>query len=188
MTTTRRIELCEGFVNVFRNNVLTKKIGPFATLTDLYRALNPNYPKFYKMDPLCKTAFIAAELALEGLCPEEKSENLDIIIFTHSGCIASDKAFEDSIREPDNSFPSPAIFVYTLPNIMAGEIAIRHKVYGETSVYCGEYSDLLIDQHLSANPTRWLLAGQLEALSDRFDSTQNSPRAIFSLHQPSEIQ
>ena len=32
-------------------------------------------------------------------------------------------------------FPSPALFVYTLPNIVAGEIAIRNKYEGETSAY-----------------------------------------------------
>jgi 3-oxoacyl-[acyl-carrier-protein] synthase-1 len=34
-----------------------------------------------------------------------------------------------------NYYPSPALFVYTLPNIVTGEIAIRHHIQGETSFY-----------------------------------------------------
>ena len=33
------------------------------------------------------------------------------------------------------TIPSPSIFVYTLPNIVSGEIAIRHKYYGESTCY-----------------------------------------------------
>ena len=32
-------------------------------------------------------------------------------------------------------FPSPALFVYTLPNIVSGEISIRNKWGGESSAY-----------------------------------------------------
>ena len=39
---------------------------------------------------------------------------------------------------PENYFPSPSVFVYTLPNIVIGEIAIRHKIYGESSFYITE--------------------------------------------------
>ena len=38
-------------------------------------------------------------------------------------------------------FPSPALFVYTLPNIVTGEIAIRNKYAGETGAYVLEKRD-----------------------------------------------
>ena len=38
-------------------------------------------------------------------------------------------------------FPSPALFVYTLPNIVAGEMAIRNKLAGETSAFVLEKYD-----------------------------------------------
>ena len=37
--------------------------------------------------------------------------------------------------EKDDFFPSPAAFVYTLPNITTGEIALRNGYHGETSFY-----------------------------------------------------
>ena len=41
--------------------------------------------------------------------------------------------FQETIQHADSYYPSPALFVYTLPNIVTGEIAIRNKYYGETS-------------------------------------------------------
>ena len=35
----------------------------------------------------------------------------------------------------ENFYPSPSVFVYTLPNIVTGEIAIRNHYHGETSFY-----------------------------------------------------
>ena len=37
--------------------------------------------------------------------------------------------------DKENYYPSPALFVYTLPNIVTGELAIRHQIYGETACY-----------------------------------------------------
>ena len=47
----------------------------------------------------------------------------------------ADKRYEESIQDKDNYFPSPSLFVYTLPNIVTGEIAIRNHYMGETSFY-----------------------------------------------------
>lgn len=41
----------------------------------------------------------------------------------------------------ENFFPSPSLFVYTLPNIVTGEIAIRNHYYGETSFYVIDQDD-----------------------------------------------
>ena len=41
----------------------------------------------------------------------------------------------ESIQDKENYFPSPSVFVYTLPNIVTGEIAIRNHYHGETSFY-----------------------------------------------------
>ena len=58
-----------------------------------------------------------------------------VILFNRSSSIASDKKYLASIADKDNYFPSPSIFVYTLPNIVTGEIAIRNGYHGETSFY-----------------------------------------------------
>lgn len=104
------------------------------SLTELYREVFVSpYPKFHKMDPLSKAGILVAEPLLSSLAPEER-ENLDIIAFTTDGCLAPDLAHARAIAAPDG-IASPSVFVYTLPNILTGEIAIRHKCLGETSLY-----------------------------------------------------
>ena len=97
-------------------------------LVELYRRFVGDYPKFFKMDTLCRLGFIAAELLL-------KNEQVDAVILANrSASIKNDTDYLATISE-GNYYPSPALFVYTLPNIVTGEIAIRHHIQGETSFY-----------------------------------------------------
>ena len=97
-------------------------------LVELYRRFAGDYPKFFKMDTLCRLGFIAAELLL-------KNGKADAVILANRS--ASLKNDNDYIATISGSgyYPSPALFVYTLPNIVTGEIAIRHHITGETSFY-----------------------------------------------------
>lgn len=115
-------------------------------LTTLYKQMIGNYPKFYKMDGLSRLGFVASEILLNAEKGEtdverreEEGERLleerAIIFFNHSSSIASDRSYKESINDKDNYFPSPSIFVYTLPNIVTGEIAIRNHFHGETSFF-----------------------------------------------------
>lgn len=114
-------------------------------LTSLYKQMIGDYPKFYKMDGLSRLGFVASEILLnaekeetEEERKEEEIKNLEeraIIFFNHSSSIASDRNYKESIKDKDNYFPSPSIFVYTLPNIVTGEIAIRNHFHGETSFF-----------------------------------------------------
>src|SRR5205085_4959199 len=94
---------------------------------DLYRGLHCNYPKFFKMDKLCKWAFVASELLLEqGKVYEGLDKNIiSLALATGHGCMEVDKRYLETI-----DLPSPALFVYTLPNIMLGEICIRNGFKG----------------------------------------------------------
>lgn len=109
-------------------------------LTALYKQMIGNYPKFYKMDGLSRLGFVASEILLnaeKGETDKERKneEERAIIFFNHSSSIASDRNYKESIKDKDNYFPSPSIFVYTLPNIVTGEIAIRNHFQGETSFF-----------------------------------------------------
>lgn len=103
-------------------------------LTALYKQMIGDYPKFYKMDGLSRLGFVASEILLNAE-KEETEEEKAIIFFNHSSSIASDRNYKESIKDKDNYFPSPSIFVYTLPNIVTGEIAIRNHFHGETSFF-----------------------------------------------------
>lgn len=98
---------------------------------DLYRALSLNYMKFFKMDLLCKWAWLGAEVLLNkdgGNLYEGIDRNkVAVVLITSHGCIDVDKKYLSSME----GIPSPALFVYTLPNIMLGELSIRHGFKGE---------------------------------------------------------
>jgi len=98
----------------------------------LYRSLGSTYPKFFKMDHLCKWAWLGAEILLRGDEGSWLYEALDksriaVVLTTTDGCLEVDKRYAETL----NTVPSPALFVYTLPNIMLGEICIRHGFTGE---------------------------------------------------------
>ena len=104
-------------------------------LTEVYKTKIGNYPKFYKMDMLSRLAFVASELLIG--CDEENDDHSNdraVVLFNHSSSIIADRQYVKSI-EIDDFFPSPAAFVYTLPNITTGEIALRNGYHGETSFY-----------------------------------------------------
>lgn len=106
-------------------------------LTALYRQYVGDYPKFYKMDGLSRLGFVASDLLLqaEGNDVAAEGDNRAVVLFNHSSSVSADRAYLDTIADPNNCFPSPSVFVYTLPNIVTGEIAIRHHYHGETSFY-----------------------------------------------------
>lgn len=93
-------------------------------LKEVYHEFGFKYPKFYKMDSLSKLGFLATEILSEGNIEDKQTA----LIFSNSeSSLETDEAFMASMKE----FPSPGIFVYTLPNIVLGEISIRHKLRSE---------------------------------------------------------
>ena len=108
-------------------------------LQAVYDNFQFNYPKFFKMDSLCKTGFIAAELMLRGkkLSEAYPSEEIGIILSSANSSLDTDIRYKASI----NSAPSPSLFVYTLPNVLIGELCIRHKIKGEAACFVFDIFD-----------------------------------------------
>ena len=106
-------------------------------LTDLYKKYVGDYPKFYKMDLLSRLGFIATELLLldEGEPRFRDCSDRAVVMVGHSGSVVADRRYLESISDADDYFPSPERFVYTLPNIVTGEVAIRNHYHGETGFY-----------------------------------------------------
>ena len=147
--------------------------GP-ALLTALYRQYVGDYPKYYKMDPLSRLGFVASELLLQAEEGRERFVTCDdraVIFFNHSSSVCADRQYMETIGDPENCFPSPSVFVYTLPNIVTGEIAIRNHYHGETSFYIlPRRDDSLIQQVLHAScldpATQSILCGWLDYEDD----------------------
>ncbi|MBK7763744.1 MAG: hypothetical protein IPI46_10295 [Bacteroidetes bacterium] len=105
------------------------KIDEF--LKAAYLHLQINYPKFYKMDTMSKLGILASELLLQQTSQMHTSFKRGMLFQNASSSLASDKKYQTSIE----TLPSPALFVYTLPNIVMGEIAIRHQLKGENTFF-----------------------------------------------------
>lgn len=111
-------------------------LKPF--LKDFYKSEGIAYPKFYKMDEQCKLAFIATEVLLKNFAREAyEDEEIAMVLSNAESSLATDRNYWDSTK----SIASPALFVYTLPNIMIGEIAIRHRIKGENYFFLTENYD-----------------------------------------------
>ena len=112
------------------------KIAPTAEeLVSLYRTHVGDYPKFFKMDPLSRLGLVASEMLLKTL-PGYGTQSVaqyGVLLFNRSASLADDLAYQTTIEDADNRFPSPSLFVYTLPNIVTGEIAIRNHFLTETN-------------------------------------------------------
>ena len=139
--------------------------------SDIYKQEIGNYPKFYKMDILSRLAFVAAEKALSNSPLKDEDKKPALILFNHSSSIESDRRFLATISRAKDFFPSPSAFVYTLPNIAAGEIAIRHQLLGETSFYIlPEKDETLMQQILEASlgstEARSVVSGWVDAESN----------------------
>jgi len=108
-------------------------------LKKTFKHFKPGYAKFYKMDDISKLGFLASEAILkdkpyQGLKPDE----VGIILSNAQSTLVTDTEFQTSIEDDSRFFPSPSVFVYTLPNIMMGEISIRHGFRGENAFYIFE--------------------------------------------------
>ena len=142
-------------------DVKTLKLNPTADeLVEIYRKEVGDYPKFFKMDPLSRLGFIASELLLKK-CPKD---NYGVLLFNRSSSLADDMAFQSTIQRHSEWFPSPALFVYTLPNIVTGEIAIRNRFQTETNfiVLDRPHTGVMAEQIALAAQHSPMLAGWCE--------------------------
>ncbi|MDR2533333.1 MAG: hypothetical protein LBC81_00895 [Tannerellaceae bacterium] len=144
-------------------------------LGGLYRSLAIDYPKFFKMDRLSKLGFLAAELlpAREKENGSGVIEDCSVVCFNSSASLEADMAYSKTI-EPEHFFPSPSLFVYTLPSIVTGEIAIRHRLRGETSFYVSrewnaKFVADTVKQIFAAGGSQSVIAAWLECESNNFE-------------------
>ena len=142
-------------------------------ITDIYKRYLDDNPKYYKMDPLCRLGYIATELLLmaENSPGDTPRNDRAVVFFNGSSSIMADMVYEKSIEDKDNYFPSPSAFVYTLPNIVIGEIAIRNHYQGETSFYIlNQRNDDIIEQVVEASfidkDTTSMISGWLDYQDD----------------------
>lgn len=143
-------------------------------LKSAYRNLNSAYPKFFKMDNLSKMGYLAVEYLLKEIRLSGKylPEETGIVFQNSSSSLETDEKHQESISDRQNYFPSPSVFVYTLPNIMVGEISIRHKIKGENLVLISEKPDpgqifLYVNELFAQKRVKCCITGWVEAYREQ---------------------
>jgi hypothetical protein len=129
---------------IFENNT---DINNF--LLSAYQHFQFNYPKFYKMDNLSKLGWLAGEILLKDSFIKEdyQPEDVAVILANANSSLDDDLKYYDSVKE---DMASPSLFVYTLPNIVSGEICIRNHFKGEQAFFIQEGFDAnFIEQQVS---------------------------------------
>ena len=158
-------EPCELEEQTYQHTIPSIRITPTADeLVELYRKEVGDYPKFFKMDPLSRLGFIASELLLK----KAPKADYGVLLFNRSSSMVDDIAFQQTIHDRANWFPSPALFVYTLPNIVTGEIAIRNHFLTETNfmVLDAPRADIMAEQIAIAAQYGPQLSGWCETAAD----------------------
>lgn len=95
----------------------------------LYKAMQLDYPRFFKMDKLSQVAFLLSEDLLKQNFP---GSECSIQLWNKHSSYTADMQHLENIEQ---GVPGPANFTYTLPNIMLGELSIRYKLYSESVVF-----------------------------------------------------
>ncbi|NLR61180.1 hypothetical protein HGH93_23970 [Chitinophaga polysaccharea] len=161
---------------VFLNGALLWEADPGLELTDFLRAgydrFSGQYPKFHKMDALSKLGWLAAEVLLENTNIRSlRPEQAGIVLSNRSSSLDTDLRYYATVRD----FASPALFVYTLPNIVMGEISIRHGFKGENTFFVTDTFDATLlstypAQLLAETPLQACIAGWVEVMDQQYEA------------------
>lgn len=141
-------------------------------LRSLYDRYNGQYPKFHKMDLLSKLGWAATEILLQdmpmnGYQPEETG----VILANKSSSLDTDERYYETVSE----IASPALFVYTLPNIVIGEISIRHGFKGENAFFVTDLFDVelvrgYVQQLVNTGAVNACICGWVEQYHDQYEA------------------
>lgn len=139
-------------------------------LSSLYQAFNWQYPRFFKMDNLSRLGWAAAELLLEGWdAAAYQPQEVAVVLSNANSSLDTDYRYTQTTKD----IPSPGIFVYTLPNIVIGEICIRHRFKGENAFFLSAGFDAALHARyvacvLDAGVARACITGWVEWLGESF--------------------
>jgi len=152
---------------VFEN----KSVSLSNFLISVYNHFGIKYPKFYKMDNLSKLGWLATELLLkDSLSADEYDpKTIGVVLTNASSSLDTDLKYYETTKK----IASPALFVYTLPNIVIGEICIRHQIKGENAFFIfDEFNAEFIEQYvgnlINYNILQSCICGWVELLGEQY--------------------
>lgn len=113
-----------------------------------FKTFGESNMKFYKMSDMCKALYVAVERLLakagmDDVAPERRA----IILANSTASLDADIAHQQVLNQHNPEGASPAAFVYTLANVAAGEMSIRHKMQGENTFFIERESSDFVERY-----------------------------------------
>jgi hypothetical protein len=152
-----------------------------------YQHLQIKYPRFYKMDGLCKLGWLATEILLAGNFNANayEPESIGVVLANSASSLDTDIKYFATIK----NIASPALFVYTLPNIVIGEICIRNQFKGENAFFISDEFDRefmleYVTNLINNNTLQACICGWVNLLNEEYQAVlflvekRNFPGAI----------
>ena len=140
-------------------------------LVSIYQHYQLHYPKFYKMDNLSKLGWLAAEILLQDNFQKEnyRPEDVGLILANANSSLDDDLKYFETTKE----IPSPSLFVYTLPNIVIGEICIRNNFKGEHAFFIqdtfdADFIEKQVNYLLDKNILQACICGWVDVLEQEY--------------------
>jgi hypothetical protein len=131
------------------------------------------HPRFGKMDRMSKMGYTCVEILLQSLNFKNYDPfEVSLIFANASSSLDTDYRFQKSIA----SIASPALFVYTLPNIVLAEICIKNGFKGDNLFLISDVPEAIlyyshITQLFEHQKSKAFLAGWLEILGENYSCT-----------------
>lgn len=172
MRKSATVEINAGEVIVNDSVVFSDKSADFGTfIREAFKSRGENNMKFYKMDDLCKLGYVAVAWLLDGI--EFGEEECGMVLSGKYGCLDTDMKHQQIIDKEGDAASSPAVFVYTLPNVVAGEISIRHHIKGENTWFWSDDRTMSDLKHYAslmagASDLRYCIIGHLDFLNGEY--------------------
>ncbi|MDR2359312.1 MAG: beta-ACP synthase [Prevotellaceae bacterium] len=166
---------------IWVNGTVAFEAPEAGTVADFLKAAFKNLHapnmKFYKMDNLCKLGYVAMEYLLlhHNVLPQYDGRKVALLFSNAAASLDTDIDHQLTICNGGDYFPSPAVFVYTLPNIVLGEICIKQKIQGETTFFISEAGDWdflhrYAGMLFRATGTELAIAGRIDCLGETYEA------------------
>jgi len=164
-------EISNGKLFINNHNVFESNSNIFdKIIAEIINNFKVVHPRFGKMDRLAQLGYTCIEILLQNVdITKYKSDEIALLLSNNSSSLDTDLRFQKSIE----SIPSPALFVYTLPNIVLAEVCIKNKIKGENIFFISENFniDLMlvqINELFNNTSTKACIGGWIEIFEENY--------------------
>jgi len=123
------------------------------------------------MDNLCKLGIVATQALLKDNAIEDDPYTTGIVLSNTNSSLDTDIKYYDTVA----NIASPALFVYTLANIVIGEISIKYSFKGENAFFIFDSFDAgfttqYVNNLFETTGIKRCICGWVDFLKDDFEA------------------